>query len=200
MSTGPLVIKEQAQPGKSGRRRSMAQNYVIIGFMGSGKTTVSRILARKYGYRLLDTDSLIEQQERRSVSSIFEEYGEEGFRNRETILLRTLAGKAALGGFSGRTVLSTGGGIILREENRLLLRRIGEVVYLSIRPETVLERLSSDKKRPLLQGPDRERKVRELMAAREHLYLEAADRILRVDEGTPEGTAELILKGSSSGD
>ncbi len=176
----------------------MSKNYVIIGFMGSGKTTVSRYLSTHYGYTLRDTDSLIERAAGKTIGLIFKEDGEVAFRDAETALLTRLcreagAGSVEEGGMAAGMVISTGGGIVLREENRELLRQIGEVIYLRIRPETVLKRLRRDRKRPLLQGPDREKKVRELMDFREPMYQAAADRILDVDESTPAWTARIIL-------
>ena len=176
----------------------MSRNYVMIGFMGSGKTTVSRYLSTHSGFTLRDTDSMIELATGKTIGLIFREDGEEAFRDAETALLTRMCQESGgesmeEGSEAPGTVISTGGGIILRKENRDLLRQIGEVIYLRIQPETVLKRLRRDRKRPLLQGSDREKKVRELMALREPMYLEAADRILDVDDSTPDRTARIIL-------
>ena len=142
----------------------MSRNYVMIGFMGSGKTTVSRYLSTHYGFTLRDTDSMIELATGKTIGLIFREDGEEAFRDAETALLTRMCQESGgesmeEGSEAPGTIISTGGGIILRKENRDLLRQIGEVIYLRIQPETVLKRLRRDRKRPLLQGSDREKKV-----------------------------------------
>lgn len=164
-------------------------NYVLIGFMGCGKTTIGKKLADRMGMEQLDTDALIVQEAGMPVTEIFHREGEQGFRLRETKMLESLVR-------SGRenTVYSTGGGIVMQEENRNLLRRLGTVVLLEITPEEVIRRLGKDITRPLLQGEDRMKKVRTLMARRRKAYEDCADRKIEVSGKTPEAIMEEILK------
>lgn len=111
------------------------KNLVLIGFMGSGKTSVGLKLSYKLKMPVEDTDKLIERREGKSIRQIFEEEGEEVFRKKETELLGELADR------QGRVIYSVDGGTPVREENRKLLRQLGTVVYLQISPETVYERL-----------------------------------------------------------
>lgn len=167
------------------------QNYVMIGFMGSGKTTVGQQLAGKLGYSFADTDEILVQEAGKSINEIFAQEGEEGFRDRETALLRRLTASKK-GGF----VYATGGGMILREENRRLLQQLGCVVWLQIKPETVLERLAGNTDRPLLQGDDRAQKVQTMVEKRRGAYEDAAMLCVQVDEKSPAEIAEYIIKGN----
>lgn len=153
----------------------MGQNIILIGFMGAGKTSVGEALAKATGRLLLDTDRMIEAEAGMSISDIFATQGEAVFRGAETAVLEKLLAE------TGQAVISVGGGLPLRPENRVLLSRLGTVVFLRIPPQTVLERLKGDTTRPLLQGEHVEQKVTELMAYRNPLYEEAADRVIDVD-------------------
>lgn len=150
-------------------------NIILIGFMGAGKTTAGTALAEKLGFCFLDTDHLIEQQSGMKVRELFEHYGEEYFRSKETECLRDLLSKG------GAHVISVGGGLPLREENHSLLKELGLVVFLSIRKNTVLDRLKGDKTRPLLKGADVEAKVDELLRYRNPIYSQAADLVVETD-------------------
>ena len=164
-------------------------NYVLIGFMGCGKTTIGKKLADRTGMEQLDTDALIVRKAGMPVTEIFHREGEQGFRLREARLLEGLVR-------SGRenVVYSTGGGIVMQEENRNLLHRLGTVVLLEITPEEVIRRLGKDTTRPLLQGEDRMRKVRMLMARRRTAYESCADLRIEVSGKTPEEIMEEILQ------
>lgn len=170
----------------------MGRYIIIVGYMGSGKTTVSRCLERKYGFRRLEMDALIEEKAHMSISEIFRTQGEQGFRRMETDLLLKIAEKKS--DADPDTVLSAGGGTVLREENRKLLKEIGEVIYLRITPEEVIARLGNDRSRPMLNAPDRERQIREMMEYREPMYRDAADREIDAGNRKPEEIAEEILK------
>lgn len=161
-------------------------NIVLIGFMGSGKTTVGIRLSYKWKRPFLDTDKLIECREGRTISEIFAAEGEEYFRTLETELLKELSLKIH------NQILSVGGGTPLREENRNFLKQIGTVVYLRVRPQTVYERLKGDTTRPLLQGEDPLSKITELLDKRWRLYEEAADLIIDVDDMDMDGILERI--------
>ncbi len=151
------------------------KNLVLIGFMGSGKTSVGLKLSYKLKMPVEDTDKLIERREGKSIRQIFEEEGEEVFRKKETELLGELADR------QGRVIYSVGGGTPVREENRKLLRQLGTVVYLQISPETVYERLKGDTTRPLLQCENPLEKIRELIESRKEAYESCADIMIAVD-------------------
>lgn len=161
---------------------------ILIGFMGAGKTTVGKVLAKKLGCRLLDTDQLIEQKHGMSVQDIFRNQGEETFRRLETETLKEL------GQEDSDWVLSVGGGLPVRNENRALLRQMGTVVFLRVQPDTVLFRLKDDTSRPLLQGSDVKERVSTLMNQRIPLYQEAARVAVDVDGKTPEEIGTEILE------
>ena len=151
---------------------------ILEGFMGCGKTTCGRTLAQEFLLTFVDTDQEIEKSEGMSVSEIFEKRGEGYFRDLETGFLKSLSGtdKFANG------VIALGGGMIVREENRRLLKLCGTVVYLKASPELLKERLRSRfEKRPLLKEGNTDEKVDRLLSEREALYLEAADSIIEVD-------------------
>lgn len=168
-------------------REESRSNVVLIGFMGSGKSTMGIRLSYRLQYILEDTDKLIETKAGMTISEIFAREGEEAFRQMETQLLQTLVEK------KGRRVYSVGGGTPVRAVNRPLLKKLGTVVYLRTRPETVYERLKNDTTRPLLQGEDPLGKIRTLMAERESAYAETADVILDVDEMTTDQVVESIM-------
>ena len=161
------------------------QNIVLIGFMGSGKTTVGVKLSYRLRMTVEDTDKLIERREGRSISEIFADDGEEYFRELETNLLEELGER------SGRRIYSVGGGTPVRSENRELLKKLGKVIYLRVKPETVYERLKEDSTRPLLQCEDPLGRIRSLLEARRAAYESCADVILDADELS---TAEIIKK------
>lgn len=144
-----------------------AENIVLTGFMGSGKSTVGRLLARQLRFQFLDTDSLIEERVGMEIRDIFAKYGEPYFRDRENAMLESLLHKK-------RHVISTGGGIVTQERNLKSLRQLGWVVLLKADPEKIFERVSRNKKRPLLSTPDPHASVIELLEKRQPLYDAAA--------------------------
>ena len=172
----------------------MKNNLILTGYMGSGKTSVGRALARMLESIFLDTDHLIEEQEGCSISEIFSGKGEEAFREMETACLKELIRKRSVG------VISVGGGTPLREENRQLMKRLGRVVYLQADPDTIFERIRNDHSRPLLQTEDPRKRIEEMVKQREPAYLEAADQVIRVDGRRIEEIAEEILKHENFGD
>lgn len=140
--------------------------------MGAGKSTVGRELSRATGMSFLDTDALIEEQTGMTIPDIFRTRGERHFRLLETALLRYIAENARQG--NGNYVISTGGGIILQEENRHLLRRLGYTVWLTADIPTLLARTARAQNRPLLQVEDRETTLRALLEQRAPLYEQTA--------------------------
>ena len=154
----------------------MKNNIILIGYMGCGKSTIGRRVARKWKASFLDTDAWIEEKEGTTISEIFTTKGEPYFRDLETGLLKELQRK------DGDFVLSLGGGVPVREENRALLQSLGTVIYLKTSKEEIIRRVSKDANRPLLQGGALEEKVTALMAARESIYMETAHVEVCTDE------------------
>jgi shikimate kinase len=142
-------------------------NVYLIGPMGSGKTTIGQRLAKKLGLEFLDNDHELQKQTGASVNLIFDLEGEEGFRKRETAMLKKLTARKDV-------VVATGGGTILAQENRELLSSSGTVVYLRTSVTQQIKRLSRDKSRPLLQSGDRKEKLIRLAKERNPLYEELA--------------------------
>ena len=165
---------------------AIPDNVFLIGLMGAGKSTVGRILARRLGKHFVDTDHEIEKRNGVTIPVIFEIEGEEGFRRREQELLADLAQEKDL-------VLSTGGGIVLKPENREVLRNHGFVVYLNARPELLAERTKHDRTRPLLNVEDPLTRLRELHAVRDPLYREVAHAVVETGRGAPQQVVQAIL-------
>lgn len=170
----------------SGRLREEKKNIILIGFMGSGKSTTGENLSFRLRRPLSDTDKMIEKREKMSIPDIFAAHGEAYFRERETELLREL--KKERGG----RIFSVGGGTPLREENRKLLRELGAVVWLKASAETVYQRVKGDTTRPLLQGGDPMEKIKALLREREELYADAADVVILTDGKKTAQVAEEI--------
>ncbi|MBQ5439356.1 MAG: shikimate kinase [Clostridia bacterium] len=149
----------------------MKKNIVLCGFMGSGKSTVGKLLAEKMGRKLIDTDAYIVKKENMPISQIFAEKGEEYFRACETQVCKELSQLSGC-------IISTGGGTLLREENVTEMKKNGIVFLLDVNADTVLARLKFDNTRPLLQREDKETAVRSLMEQRIPLYCRAADHVI----------------------
>lgn len=143
-------------------------NVYLVGPMGSGKTTIGSRVAPMLGMSFIDLDAELERRTGASVNLIFDVEGEKGFRERESRLLEELSEMESC-------LIATGGGSVLREDNRKAMRKSGVVVYLSTSVGQQLSRLRQDKKRPLLQTPDRERRLEEMALQRNALYEELAD-------------------------
>lgn len=162
-------------------------SIVLIGFMGAGKSSTGKALARKTGLPCLDTDEIVSTRLGLSVTEIFTRLGEEEFRNAETEALRQLAETVS-------AIIVTGGGIVLRPENVRMLRRLGTVVSLEADAETLFGRISKRATRPLLRTENPRATIVELLRVRDPLYRAAAD--LRVDTSrlTHNEVADAILK------
>jgi len=144
----------------------------LIGPMGSGKTTVGRYLAQRMGLDFLDLDQEIERRCGVDVSLIFEIEGEAGFRSRETAMLDELSQRDSI-------LLATGGGSVLSEVNRSLLRSRGLVVWLNTSVDQQLKRLERDQRRPLLRAPNRRQRLEAMAEARNPLYQACAHLIVK---------------------
>lgn len=165
------------------------RNVVLVGFMGSGKSTIARVLHQRLGYPLVEMDQVLEERAGKPIPRIFAEDGEEVFRDQESALLREQAGAC-----ESSRILSTGGGVVGRAENRDLLRRLGYVVWLKVTPEMVLERTARTRHRPLLNTEDPEERIRALMAVREPLYEEVAHLTLETSGLSSDEVATGILE------
>ena len=165
---------------------ALPENIFLVGLMGAGKSTVGRILSRRLSKRFVDTDHEIEKRNGVTIPVIFEIEGEEGFRRREQEVLADLAQEGGL-------VLSTGGGIVLKSENRETLRNHGFVVYLNARPELLAERTKHDRTRPLLNVEDPLTRLRELHTVRDPLYREVAHAVVETGRGAPQQVVQAIL-------
>lgn len=151
------------------------RNVILIGFMGCGKTTVGLRLSYRLRRTVIDTDKEIEKEEQRTISDIFAADGEAYFRDRETACLQKLKESV------NNQIISVGGGLPLREENRELLRELGQVFYLRATGDTIYERVKEDTTRPLLQGGDPLKKIKKLLKERDPYYNAAADVVISVD-------------------
>jgi len=158
----------------------------LVGLPGGGKTTVGRQLARRLGVRFVDSDAVIEQRLGESIRSYFEREGEQAFRDLEQATIEDLVNT-----WDG--VLATGGGVVLREANRRLLRERALVVYLRSSPEELARRLKHDTKRPLLQVANPLGKLRELHDARDPLYSETAQFIVETGRPSVPMLVNMIL-------
>jgi len=150
-------------------------NLFLVGPMGSGKTTIGRQLANLLQRDFFDSDHEIVRRTGASIPLIFDIEGEAGFREREVAAIDDLSQRQGI-------VLATGGGAVLRSENRTALRGRGTVIYLYADPDQLLQRTGRDRNRPLLQTEDPKAKLESLMAERDPLYREVADIIIYTDE------------------
>ena len=164
---------------------------VLIGFMGAGKSSVGRTLARTTGLPRFDTDEMIVARFGLTVAEIFEKHGEEEFREAETEALRELAGQ-------GAAIVVTGGGMVLRPENRQLLRALGFVIHLWADEETLFSRISRRSTRPLLKTENPHATVAELLRKRLPLYREVADAEVDTTPLSHDEVAERILQSVPS--
>jgi len=171
----------------------MKENIILIGYMGVGKTEVGRALAAALGMDYLDTDSMIESEEKRSISDIFSNDGEEYFRNLETGILKKLSGTKG-------HVVATGGGMVLREENVKMLKAMGPLVLLKSSPEIIEKRLVRSKNRPLINVKDRGARIRQMLDKRNPIYDNVADFSVDTSELSVSDAVKTILgfyKGES---
>lgn len=160
-------------------------NIFLIGPMGVGKSTIGRQLASMLHKTFKDSDHEIEKRTGVDIPTIFDIEGEDGFRKRETAVIEELSAETNL-------VLATGGGVVLREENRRALRK-GFVVYLSATVDTLVDRTRRDRNRPLLQNTDKRQKIIELLELRDPLYREEADLVVDTDGRSAKSVAREII-------
>jgi len=159
-----------------------SENIYLIGLMGAGKTTIGRQLAKALKVPFYDSDKAIEESTGVDIPTIFEFEGEEGFRDREQKMIQQLTEMHGI-------VLATGGGAILREQNRKALKEHGFIVYLQCSVDRILERTRRDTQRPLLQTDNPRERLENLFAQREPLYLACAD--YKIDTGAMQSKAAV---------
>ncbi|GHU27597.1 shikimate kinase [Betaproteobacteria bacterium] len=166
---------------------NFSENIYLVGLMGAGKTTIGRSLAKRLGSHFVDTDKEIELRTGVSIPTIFEIEGEDGFRKRESQVIAEISKK---NGF----VVATGGGGVLREENRRNMQASGFVIYLNVSPQMLWERTRHDKNRPLLQVADPLLKLTQLFTVRDPLYREVANLVVEGGRMSAQGVLQHLLK------
>jgi len=161
-------------------------NLYLIGMMGAGKTTVGRVVARRLGYQFFDTDALIEQMTGQTIPKIFAESGEDVFRDLETQVLSELSAYT-------RLAIATGGGTIIRRTNWSYLHH-GIVIWLDASPDQLYQRIKNSTHRPLLQAPDPQQRLHELLEQRRSRYAEADIHIQSLSDESPDQVALRVLE------
>ena len=169
----------------------MKSNIYFIGFMGTGKSTISKYMADITSYEEIDTDYEIVKKENMSIPEIFETYGEDYFRNLETKFLQKMQKRK-------RCIVSCGGGMVLRKENVTLMKKNGVIVLLTATPETVLERVKNGKDRPVLNGHMNVAYIEELMEARREHYEAAGEIVIATDGREAVEMAKELKKNLES--
>lgn len=159
-------------------------NLALIGFMGTGKTSVGRLVAEALGFEFLDTDELIQSRTNRTIADIFAKEGEPAFRELERQVVRELSTRE-------RTVISTGGGLPTNEENLAALKSFALVVCLWAGPEKIWERVRHQSHRPLLHDPDPQKKIHDLLEARKPFY-QQADVLMNTEQRSAREVAQQI--------
>lgn len=164
-------------------------NVVLVGFMGTGKTSIGKRVAHSLGFTFVDTDELIVKSAGKAITKIFSENGEDYFRELESQILQNC-------GEHTKQVISTGGGIVLREENRQLLTKIGYVIWLKASAEAILERVSRNQERPLLHTANPLQTIKDLLQQRETLYSSSSDFTIETDELSIDETSFGICESA----
>ncbi|QEG00666.1 Shikimate kinase 2 [Stieleria maiorica] len=164
----------------------------LTGYRGTGKTTVGKLISAQLATECVDLDDVIEQAAGKSIREIFAEGGEELFRNWESRCLGQVAADQARG-----RVISLGGGAILRDQNRQVIRQTGVCIWLTAGADVIADRLSTDQttgqRRPALTDLSAVEEIRELLARREPLYRQSADFVLETDQKSPEQLAAEVV-------
>lgn len=162
------------------------KNIYLIGFMGVGKSTIAKELENRIGGEWVEMDQLIEEQQKKPITQIFEEHGESYFRDLETELLKTFTGKENL-------VVSCGGGSVLREENAKMMKESGKIILLTATAETIYERVKDSTDRPILNGNMNVKYIRGLMEKRRERYEAVADKQVATDGKTAAEICREII-------
>ena len=165
----------------------MPHNIIFVGPMGAGKTTIGRQIAKALGCDFYDSDKEIEKRTGATIPLIFELEKEQGFRQRESAMIKELLSKDNI-------VLATGGGAVLNEKNRRFMSNHGLVIYLCAPLEQLVRRTARDKNRPLLQTKNPRKTIEELLARRDPLYREVADIVFETDALTVRQVVSKLQK------
>jgi len=163
------------------------ENISLIGFMGSGKTTIGKLVAERTGYLFIDLDRIIELSESKTINEIFACSGEEHFREIESKIIKKVYS-------NNKCVFACGGGVILRGENMKLIRRNSMVFYLEVSPREALSRLEGTSDRPLIQAPDKLKNATALLESRDSMYKKYSDTIIKNEGSFTETAVNEILK------
>ena len=163
-------------------------NLVLVGPMGAGKTSVGKLLASRLDLKFIDSDHELEARCGADIPWIFDIEGEAGFRARETEILTELCNQTGI-------LLATGGGAVISEKNRQILRKAGVVVYLSATAEQIYQRVKHDTNRPLLQVENPQKAITDILDKRGPLYLDVADIVLKSsDRESPNSMAAAVME------
>lgn len=165
----------------------MKRHIILIGFMGTGKSTISKELSLQTGWKELDLDAYIEQEKACAITEIFEKEGEEAFRDYESMYLRKVLEMPD-------GILSCGGGTVLRSQNVENMKENGTIVLLTATPQTVYERVKDSTNRPILNGHMNPEYIAGLMEKRREVYEKSADVVIATDGKNPEDIAKEILE------
>ena len=157
--------------------KKIEQNIFLIGFMGAGKSTIAKVLQRELGMELVEMDERIVKEQGMSINDIFAQKGEDGFRDIESQLVIDI-------GKNKKSIVSCGGGVVVRPQNVENMKRSGKIVFLTATPETILKRVKNGKDRPLLNGHMNVEYISELMEKRRQMYEDAADVKVSTDGKT----------------
>ena len=168
-------------------KQNVTSNIYLVGLMGAGKTTIGRALAKSMDLGFVDSDRVIEERTGVNIPTVFEIEGEEGFRKRESQVIADLSRMSGL-------VVATGGGAVLRPENRSNMRASGFVVYLNVPPHLLWERTRHDKNRPLLKVANPLLRLRELFQERDAYYREVADLVVDGSRVKTQGILQLLVQ------
>ena len=163
------------------------RNIFLIGYMGTGKSTVATYLHENYGMEVLEMDQEIVEREGKSISELFATKGEPYFRDLETELLVESVDKE-------NQVVSCGGGVVLREKNVEMMKKSGQIVLLTAKPETILERVRDDESRPLLKGNKNVTFIQDMMEKRREKYEAAADIVIATDDKDVQSICKEIVE------
>lgn len=161
-------------------------NIYLIGFMGAGKSTIAKALQSKLDMDVVEMDQMIVDEQGMAITDIFEKYGEDHFRDIETETLKKLKKK-------GSTIVSCGGGIVVRDENAGLMKEDGKVIFLTARPETILDRVKDSTDRPILNGNMNVEFIEGLMAKRKDKYMAVADYLVATDGKNSDEISDEII-------
>jgi shikimate kinase len=170
------------------KEKGMNKNIILIGMMGSGKTTIGKQLAEAMHYDFLDTDeTILEQTEYASITDLFNEEGEDYFRMLENDLLKKIQ-------HLNKTIIATGGGMIINPENVELLRTMGEIIYLQSTVQNLVSHLDHHSDRPLINKKSMKKDLKKILNRRSETYIKSADIIINVEELTVEDIVNEIIK------